>query len=198
MLSDKNMNIQYDNKIKQYLSEEREILSSLSVADINNVINIMENARLSDRRIFICGNGGSASTASHMAGDFKKGVNQYLDKKYEIECLSDNLPSMLAVANDISYDDVFLFLLQNRIRRGDVLIGISGSGNSDNVVKAMEYANEIGAITVSFTGYDGGKLKKMASKNIHVPIDNMQIVEDVHLILNHMMMYILSKEHSSV
>ena len=185
----------YFNDIKSYIGEEQKVLSLLSNNDINDVINILEEARLSDHRIFICGNGGSASTASHMAGDFKKGVNQYLEKKYEIECLSDNLPSMLAMANDISYDDIFVFPLMNRISKGDVLIGISGSGNSANVIKAIEYATEMGAETVSFTGYDGGKLKEISRHNIHVPIDNMQIVEDVHLVLNHMMMYILSQEH---
>ena len=101
---------------------------------------------------------------------------------------------MMAIANDLSYDDIFVVPLQNKIKQGDVLIGISGSGNSENVLRAFIYANEIGAETIAFTGYSGGKLKEIAKYNIHASVDNMQIVEDIHLVLNHMMMYILSNE----
>ena len=99
---------------------------------------------------------------------------------------------MMAIANDISYDDIFIVPLRNKLKKGDIVIGISGSGNSENVVKAFEYANSLGASTIAFTGYSGGRLKKIAQHGIHVPVDNMQIVEDVHLLLNHMMMFILS------
>lgn len=182
----------YKSKIKQYLELEIEVLRRLSAEEVNDVMNILEDARLKRKRIFVCGNGGSASTASHLECDFNKGISYDQDIKYDIECLSDNVPMMMAIANDIGYDDIFLVPLKNKMKNGDIVIGISGSGNSENVLRAFEYANSQGAETIAFTGYSGGKLRHIAKHNIHVNIDNMQIVEDVHLILNHMMMFILS------
>lgn len=180
-------------RIEQYIKLEKQILDTLNAKDINDVMNIMEAARLAGKRIFICGNGGSASTASHLVCDFNKGISCNQDIKYDVECLSDNVPMMMAIANDISYDEIFVIPLKNKLKYGDIVIGISGSGNSENVIRALEYANKAGADTIALTGYNGGKLKKIAKHNIHVNIDNMQIVEDVHLVLNHMMMYILSE-----
>lgn len=182
----------YTKQIRQYIEMEKQILDCLPIDEISKVMNVLENARLSRKRIFICGNGGSASTAAHLECDFNKGISYEQDIKYDIECLSDNVPMMMAIANDIGYDDIFVIPLKNKLKQGDIVIGISGSGNSKNVVKAFEYANELGAETIAFTGYSGGKLKEMAKYNIHVSLDNMQIVEDMHLILNHMMMFILS------
>lgn len=182
----------YRERIKQYLSMEKVVLDSLSPERISEVMNVLEYARVSGKRIFICGNGGSASTAAHLECDFNKGISYAQDVKYDIECLSDNVPMMMAIANDIGYDDIFVVPLRNKLKKGDIVIGISGSGNSENVLRAVEYANDLGADTIAFTGYSGGKLKEAAKYHIHVAIDNMQIVEDVHLILNHMMMFILS------
>ncbi len=182
----------YKSEIAQYIEMEKRVLDSLPVEDINRVMNVLEQARMERKRIFICGNGGSASTASHLECDFNKGISYEQELKYDIECLSDNVPMMMAIANDIGYDDIFIVPLKNKLKKGDVVIGISGSGNSENVLRAFRYANDTGAETVAFTGYSGGKLKQLAKHNIHVAVDNMQITEDIHLILNHMMMYILS------
>lgn len=182
----------YRNKIKTYLSMEKRVLDSLLLDDINEVINVLENARNNRKRIFICGNGGSASTASHLECDFNKGISYNQKIKYDIECLSDNVPMMMSIANDIGYDDIFIVPLKNKLKKGDIVIGISGSGNSENVIRAFQYANELCVDTIAFTGFNGGELKKIAKYNIHVPINNMQIVEDIHLMLNHMMMFILS------
>lgn len=182
----------YRSEIGQYIKMEKKVLDSLPVEDINRVMNVLEQARMAKKRIFICGNGGSASTASHLECDFNKGISYDQELKYDIECLSDNVPMMMAIANDIGYEDIFAVPLKNKLKSGDVLIGISGSGNSENVIRAFQYANNIGAETVAFTGYNGGRLKGMAKYNIHVAIENMQITEDIHLVLNHMMMYILS------
>ncbi len=182
----------YTEKIKAYINMEKKILDLLPIENISEVMNVMEKARQSGKRVFICGNGGSASTASHLECDFNKGISYNQKIKYDIECLSDNVPMMMAIANDIGYDDIFVIPLKNKMKPGDVLIGISGSGNSENVIRAFEYANKIGAETIAFTGYSGGRLKGIAGYNIHVNICNMQITEDMHLILNHMMMYILS------
>ena len=182
----------YKKQIKDYVELEKKILDSLPVEDINRVMNALEQARISGKRIYTCGNGGSASTASHLECDFNKGISYDQTVKYDIECLSDNVAMMMAIANDIGYDDIFVVPLKNKMKPGDILIGISGSGNSENVIRAFKYANEIGAETIAFTGYSGGKLKEMAKYNIHVAVENMQITEDIHLVLNHMMMFILA------
>lgn len=182
----------YTDQIKEYIEMEIEVLKKLPTKDISNVMEVLEKARLEKRRIFICGNGGSASTASHFECDFNKGVSYDQDIKYNFECLSDNVPMMMAIANDIGYDDIFVVPLKNKLKSGDIVIGISGSGNSENVFRALQYANEIGAETIAMVGYDGGKIKKIAKHNIHVNIRNMQITEDIHLALDHMMMFILS------
>lgn len=191
----------YTKKLKEYLDEEIKVINSLNLGTINSVINLFEKARVEGRKIFICGNGGSAATATHFASDFNKGVSENLKLKYNFECLSDNVPMMMAIANDVSYDEVFRMPLMNKMNAEDIFVGISGSGNSQNVVNGMEYAKSIGGITVAIVGYDGGKLKEMADYCIHVDIDNMQITEDVHMVLNHLMMFTLShaeniqKEH---
>ena len=102
------------------------------------------------------------------------------------------MPTMMAYANDLSYSDVFLGPLQNFYNEGDVVLGISGSGNSSNVVKALEWANEHGAVTIAFTGYDGGKMKQIAQYGVHIPVNDMQIAEDLHMMLDHCIMKILS------
>lgn len=181
----------YKKKLRDYLDLEIEMIQALDLDMINKVMNILESARMEDKHIFICGNGGSAATASHYCGDFNKGVSEQLEKKYNFECLSDNIPTMMAVANDISYDEIFRFPLRNKMKPGDILIGISGSGNSHNVINAMEYAKSIGGTTIAIVGYSGGHMKEIADYSIHVNIDNMQISEDIHMILDHMMMYVL-------
>lgn len=186
----------YTEKLQHYMDMERKAYDNLSLQDINVVMNVLEEARVSGKRIFICGNGGSSATASHFVCDFDKGVSHDhgQKEKYDFICLSDNVPTMMAIANDISYEEVFRIPLMNKMSAGDVVIGISGSGNSGNVLRALEYANENGGVTVAITGYDGGKMKKIANHNIHVPIDNMQIAEDLHMMLDHMMMWVLGQE----
>ena len=162
----------YINDLQIYLDREIKVIQSLRLGEINIVMNLLENARLNHKRIFICGNGGSAATASHYAGDFNKGVSENLDIKYDFECLCDNVPAMMAVANDISYEEIFRYTLRNKMRRGDILIGVSGSGNSMNIVNAIEYAKSIGGLTIAIVGYDGGKMKELADYSIHIEINN--------------------------
>lgn len=181
----------YSNEINEYLLEEKKVLDTLDINEINEVINVLETTRLSGNQIFICGNGGSAATASHFVCDFNKGVNEKVEKKYNFECLSDNVPMMMAVANDISYDEVFREPLKCKMKSGDILIGISGSGNSKNVINAFEYAIERGNKTIAIVGYDGGRLLQMSNFHIHVNINNMQISEDVHMLIDHLMMYVI-------
>jgi len=139
------------------------------------------------------GNGGSGSTASHFACDINKGVSYGHDKRFKVICLNDNIPTMLAYANDSSYDDIFIEQLKNFLSPGDVVFGISGSGNSENVMRAIEYGNSNGAKTLGFTGFEGGRLGKAAGLSINIASDDMQKIEDIHLILTHMIMQAFCK-----
>ncbi len=182
----------YNNLIEDYIEKEIRVLKALDRSEISQVINVLEEAREAEADIYVCGNGGSASTAGHLAGDFNKGVSQMTSgKKYRMHCLTDNLAAMTAISNDFSYDDVFLRQLEGRLRQGDLLIAISGSGNSVNIIKAVEYARSVGCRVIGMTGYDGGKLKQMADYHLDVSCNDMQISEDVHLIFDHLMMSVL-------
>lgn len=197
-------------QLQAYRDREIEVLKNLDLESVNKVMNVLEKARKAGQHIFICGNGGSAATASHYAGDFNKGVNMGLANIddhstvsvpsvekvcsagmpfYNFECLSDNQPTVLAVANDESYMEVFRYPLSVKMKADDVVIGISGSGNSANVMNAFDFAKSHGGTTVAIVGYDGGKMKQMADYCIHVDINDMQIAEDIHMVLDHMMMW---------
>ncbi|MEY8524450.1 SIS domain-containing protein [bacterium 1XD8-76] len=177
--------------IEHYLESEIDILKKLDTEAVQKVVKAFEEAYERESAIYVFGNGGSAGTASHMANDFNKGISEYTEKKFRFQCLNDNIPTMLAVANDIGYDDVFSFQLKNKVKEKDLVIGISGSGNSENVIRALDCAKEQGAITMGIVGYHGGKVADIADIVFHVPLCNMQIVEDVHMILNHMVMSVV-------
>ncbi len=183
----------YKTDIEGYLSRLQDTIKNLNTDEINNFINLLVEARDNDKNIFIMGNGGSAATASHFTGDFNKGVSYQHDqfKRFKFICLNDNLPTLMAYANDVSYDDIFVEPLKNFFKPGDLVIGISGSGNSKNVLKAIEYANQNGGVTFGLVGYDGGKLKQLAQSCIHVNINDMQITEDLHMVMDHLIMKIL-------
>ena len=163
----------YSKDIRQYLEVECKVLRTMDENEISDVMNILEGARLQGRKVFICGNGGSAATASHFTCDFNKGISYNQNVKYNFECLNDNVPMMMAIANDISYDDIFSEPLKNKMHKDDVLFVISGSGNSRNVINAVKYAKSIGAKTIGLVGYDGGKVKELCDYCIHVKIDNI-------------------------
>ena len=183
--------IDYTKQINNYFSRLGKTMDNLDKQEINNFMNVLLKARDEGKHIFIMGNGGSGATASHYCGDFNKGMSYKQPSKFKLICLNDNAPSLLAYANDISYDDVFVEQLKNFYQKGDLVIGISGSGNSKNVLKAIDYANENGGETIGLTGYDGGELRRKAKHSVHVDIDDMQITEDLHMALCHMMYSIL-------
>jgi len=178
----------FKKDINEYYATLIETINNLDTEEINKAINCIEAAYEREANIYVCGNGGSAATASHMQNDFNKGVSEYTEKKFRFVCLNDNVATLMAIANDISYDDVFSFQLKNKIKPTDVLIAISGSGNSKNIIKAVDYAREVGAKIIGISGYDGGKLKQLSDYNVHVDINDMQIAEDVHMTFVHMMM----------
>lgn len=178
----------FTGDIKKYTSNLASTVKLMQPDEVNKALNIIASAYEDEKTIFIMGNGGSASTASHIACDINKGISFGKKKRFKMICLNDNIPTMLAYANDVSYDDIFVEQLKNFLKPEDVVIGISGSGNSTNILKAIEYANQSGAVSVGICGYDGGKLKKTAKYSIHVDINDMQIVEDIHLVIGHIIM----------
>lgn len=171
--------------LKNYLSELGSIFSEINVKEFEDFIGELIEAYNRRSHIFICGNGGSAATASHFACDINKGVSFGKEKRFKVICLNDNIPTMLAYANDISYEDVFIEQLKNFINKDDLIIGISGSGNSENVLRAISYGNDYEGRTFGVCGFGGGKLKKIAQKSIVMNSNDMQKVEDLHMILFH-------------
>lgn len=182
--------VDFKNAIKEYYEREIECIKRFNLDEINEAMNVILDTYNNGGTIYVCGNGGSASTASHMQNDFNKGISEYVDKKFNFYCLNDNVSTMMAVANDIGYEEVFRFPLLNKITNKDLFVGISGSGNSKNVLNAAEYAKERGAKVIGITGYSGGKLKEIADYKMHVDENDMQIAEDLHMTFDHMMMKI--------
>jgi D-sedoheptulose 7-phosphate isomerase len=182
--------MKFTDSIKQYYSRLIDIIEELDVNQIDASINEIMRAYRDKNKIYICGNGGSAATASHFANDFNKGVSEYVDNKFNFICLNDNIATIMAIANDIGYESVFSFQLQNRLEGGDILIAISGSGNSKNIIKAVEYTRSRGNKVIGISGYDGGKLYALSDFHMHAPAKDMQIVEDIHMSFDHMMMKI--------
>ena len=168
------------------------LLSALDTVDLESVgraIDLLDDARHHNRQIFVCGNGGSASTASHFVCDMVKGASFNRALRFRIMALTDSMPTITAYSNDVGYDCIFTEQLRNFAQPGDVFMAISGSGNSPNVLCAMEYANSIGCKTIALTGRDGGSLGKLASLQIRVAEPHMGRIEDGHLIVCHMLCY---------
>jgi D-sedoheptulose 7-phosphate isomerase len=179
------------NTIKNYKKDLISAIENLNEDEIINFKNEIIKARDNNSFIYVFGNGGSASTASHFVCDLLKGCSYNKDKKIKIISLNDNIPTISAYSNDVNYTEVFLEQLKNFLTPKDLVIGISGSGNSLNIIKAIEYANQIGAHTVGLTGFDGGVLKKIAKTSVNANINNMQISEDIHIVILHILYTIL-------
>lgn len=171
--------------IRHYFDTVQALLNDTPFDAVDTVVEVLVKANHAGQTIFICGNGGSAATASHFACDLAKRPTVPGQPRFRVIALTDNNALMTALSNDISYDSVFAEQLTPLVRAGDVVIGISGSGNSRNVLNAIQVANDAGAVTVGFCGYDGGKLKEMVHYPVHVPSNVMAMVEDVHLMLEH-------------
>ena len=186
-----------DNKdfIQNYLSETRRVTEAISVDDIDRAIELLFEAWETGNQVFICGNGGSASTAAHFACDLAKATIVDGKKRFAAHCLNDNAPLVSALTNDEGFDNLFSEQLRNYARDGDVLICISvhgGAGKdkaqlwSQNLLKAMKYIKERGGKTIGFSGFDGGPMKEIADACIVVPINSTPQVESFHLALEHL------------
>ena len=172
-------------EIRDYFATVQDILNTIPFESVDAVVEILMKANHNRNTIFICGNGGSAATATHFGCDLAKRPIVDGQPRFRVVALTDNNALMTALSNDISYDQVFAEQLIPLVQAGDVLIGISGSGNSPNVLHAVDVAKAAGATTVGFCGYDGGKLKQAVDVAVHVDYANMAMVEDVHLMLEH-------------
>lgn len=174
---------------EQYKGQLFQSIETIDLSKVTRAIEILSRARDEDRHIFVCGNGGSASTASHFACDMVKGASYNRDRRFRIMALTDSLPTLTAYSNDVHYDCVFVEQLKNFAQPGDVVMAISGSGNSPNVLRALEYANSIGCRTIALTGRNGGQLAPLAELNIQVAHPHMGRIEDSHMIVAHMIAY---------
>ena len=175
--------------VTQYKEALLEAVNLIDAARVEQVIEWFDEARRDHKQIFVCGNGGSASTASHFACDIVKGASFGREQRFRILALTDNLPTITAYSNDVGYECIFAEQLKNFAHPGDVVMCISGSGNSPNVLHAMEFANSIGCKTIALTGRCGGKLGPMAQLNVQVPVPHMGRIEDAHMIICHMIAY---------
>lgn len=171
--------------IDEYFRKVSSTLDGLDRETLERFVDLILHCYERDGTLFVFGNGGSGANASHFCGDFVKGLSYASKKRFRVICLNDNMPALMAVANDISYDDIFVEQLKNFVKEGDVVIGISGSGNSPNVVRTLEYAHSVGAKTVALCGFDGGKIKQISDIALHADIMDMEVSEDIHLVITH-------------
>jgi D-sedoheptulose 7-phosphate isomerase len=185
--------------LEQYTSALKRVMDSFSPGDFERVIAILAEAYKKDKQVFIAGNGGSAASANHFVCDFGKNAVPFASgkRRFRIISVSDNVEKITAVGNDIAFDEIFSFQLGNLMNEGDVLIVISASGNSPNVVKAGEYAKAKNAKVIALAGFDGGKIKGLADAALVAGLDSYEQIEDIHLIVLHMIVYYF-KNHPGI
>ena len=177
---------------RSYLDYIKKVIDNISVIEIRNFIEVLLDARDRGAMVFFIGNGGSSATSSHFANDLAFGTREYV-KPFRVLSLTDNVAIMTALANDNGYDEIFKRQLSVYGREGDILVGISASGNSPNIVKAFETAAELNIKTIAITAFDGGKLREISNQGIHVPTKEKEYgpAEDAHMILDHLVGYYL-------
>lgn len=175
--------------VNQYVSDLSRALAAIDLEEVQEVIRALDVARTERARIFVVGNGGSAATASHLCADLSVGLKRRGLIGFDIQSLTDNASISTAVANDVDFDDIFTAQLEGVIGPNDVLLAISASGNSPNILNAVSTAKAVGATVIGCSGFDGGELKKLADISFHVPTRRgaYGIVEDIHLVLNHIL-----------
>jgi D-sedoheptulose 7-phosphate isomerase len=185
------------NYPEQYQARLIEAIRVIPLEKVEKAIAVLARAREQGRTIFVCGNGGSASTASHFACDMVKGASYGRPERFRIMALTDSLPTITAYANDVSFEHVFVEQLRNFAAPEDVLFAISGSGNSPNVLRAVEYANSIGCYTIALSGRDGGRLAPLARLSLNVPVPHMGRIEEAHFTICHMIGYYFMEQEST-
>jgi len=171
-------------------------IGKIDLAEVSRAAQLINTAWQKGKQIICFGNGGSALTAQHYITDWNKSVYLKTGRPFLGRCLVDNIGLVTAYANDLNYEDIFIAQMRPLLQPEDLVIGISGSGNSENVLRAIEYGRKHGAITLGIVGYDGGKLKMLAEHSVWIPVDNMQITEDLHLAFGHIVMFLLCQNNS--
>lgn len=176
-----------NNFIDLYKTKLIKSIDSIDNNVLQRIIHILDETQQKNSRIYVLGNGGSSATASHMVNDLGVGLKRRGIRNFNITSLADNTPVCTAIANDIGYDNIFYMQLKDVLEKDDILIAISCSGNSPNIIKTVEYAKNIGSIVIGLTGFDGGRLKQLSDINFHVDADigDYGLVEDLHMILDH-------------
>ena len=181
--------------VQNYLDTITSVIQKLDAAALDRVIDCLRTARDQEKTIFSCGNGGSASIASEMVVDMVKGASYGKPKRFRMLGLSDSIATITAYANDVDYESVFAEQLKNWAAEGDVLIAISGSGNSPNILRAVEYANSVGCTTVGCTTSESGKLRELVKLPLLVPSGNMGHLEDCFYMMTHILCYAFIDDH---
>jgi len=171
--------------VTSYFNTVVQVIAQMPLATVDRVVQMLFQAYESNRMIYLFGNGGSAALASHFACDLGKGAANGSGKRFQVLAFTDNVPLMTAWANDARYEDIFAEQLINFVRPADIAFGISGSGKSPNVLKALRVARNAGAVTIGLTGFQGGDMRSICDLCLVVPSDNMQIIEDLHLSVTH-------------
>jgi len=171
--------------VPNYFQRVADVLPRIPAGPVEHIIDILKDAQAHRRQIFLFANGGSSANASHLVNDFVKNVRVPGRPRMRVFCLNDNTPLLTALANDLSYDAVFADPLAAVAEPGDVALALSGSGNSPNVLRAMEVARAMGLVCIGLTGRDGGLLAPLCDVAVIVPTDSMQIIEDAHLVILH-------------
>ena len=174
---------------EQYKRDIFKAMEAIPLDKVELAIQWFAEARAAGRQIFVCGNGGSAANASHFACEVLKGASYGRSRRFRIQSLTDSMPTLTAYSNDVGYEVAFVEQLKNFAQPGDLVVGLSGSGNSLSVVRALEYANSIGCRTIAFTGFDGGKIAPLAELSIHIPMPHIGRSEEAHLAVLHMISY---------
>jgi len=188
--------IEIQNYFKDYRNRIDEILNTVQIEKLVETIELIISTFKTGNTLYVCGNGGSAATATHMQADFSFFTRYFTKFRPKVRALTDNAAMMTAVGNDTSFDDIFVEQLKGHFQRGDILICISASGNSENVLRAASYANENGGTSIGFVGFEGGKLLNTASISLFTPNPKGDYgpIEDVHMIFNHLIVNYLSKD----
>lgn len=180
--------------IRDYLDLVASAITDLPEDKLQDIVDTLKDAYADGRQVFFLGNGGSATTASHLACDLQKGMKECTGRKFRVTTVSDSMALVTAWANDSVYENIFAEQIDSLVQPRDVVVAISGSGNSKNVINAVRKANELGAITIGWCGFGGGKLAEVAQKSIVVNSDNMQRVEDTHLVIGHLIFTCMMKQ----
>ncbi|HOA36563.1 MAG TPA: SIS domain-containing protein [Bacillota bacterium] len=179
-----------------YLDDLKQAVNSIDLQVVEEMLGILAQCREQGRFIWVIGNGGSALTASHFAVDLGKGASYGRERRFPVIALTESLGTITAYGNDTSYNHIFLEQLKNVVRPGDVLVALSGSGNSENVIQALEYCRENGVITLGLTGKTGGRLAQMCDYVFQADTDHMGRIEDLHMIVVHLITYYFMEKDS--